>query len=66
MADHMDSHSERHPRDAFSLVLGLLIVVGAAMFLITDVTDQSFDLRWVGPMALILIGGAGLTASLRR
>ena len=62
----MADHSERHPRDAFSLVLGLLIVAGALMFLITDGTGHSFDLRWVGPMALILIGGAGLTASLRR
>ena len=62
----MADSNERHPRDAFSLVLGLLIVVGAAMFLITDGTGQSFDLRWVAPVALIAIGGLGLTASLRR
>jgi hypothetical protein len=62
----MADRNERHPRDAFSLVLGLLIAFGAAMFLITDGTGHAFDLRWVGPTALILIGGAGLTASLRR
>ena len=62
----MADRSERHPRDAFSLVLGLLVVVGALMFLITDITGTTFDLRWVGPTALIAIGVIGLTASLRR
>ena len=70
MADHIEghieNHSERHPRDAFSLVLGLLVVVGAALFLVADLTDQSVDLRWVGPAALIGIGVLGLTATLRR
>ena len=62
----MADRSERHPRDAVSLVLGLLLAVGALMFLVTDVTGHGFDLRWVVPVALIAIGGLGLTASLRR
>ena len=62
----MADRSERHPRDAVSLVLGLLVTVGALMFLITDVTGHAFDLRWVAPAALITIGVLGLTASLRR
>lgn len=62
----MAERPERHPRDPFSLVLGLLIVLGAVLFLITDGTGHAVDLRWVGPAALIAIGAAGLSASLRR
>jgi len=62
----MAERSERHRRDAFSLVLGLLLTVGALLFLVTDVSGHAFDLRWVAPVALIAIGGLGLTASLRR
>ena len=56
----------RHARDILSLVLGLLLVAVAMLFLLTDVTGWSLDLRWTGPVALIAIGAAGLAASLRR
>ena len=57
---------DRHPRDAVSLVLGLVLATVAVLFLVVDVTDQSVDLRWAGPVALMTIGGLGLAAALRR
>jgi hypothetical protein len=57
---------DRHPRDAVSLVLGLLLATAAVLFLVVDVTDRSVDVRWVGPVALMTIGALGLAASLRR
>lgn len=57
---------DRHPRDAVSLVLGLVLATVAGLFLVVDVTDQSIDLRWAGPVALMAIGALGLAASLRR
>ena len=57
---------DRHPRDAVSLVLGLVLATVAVLFLVVDVTDQPVDLRWAGPVALMAIGALGLAASLRR
>jgi hypothetical protein len=57
---------DRHPRDAVSLVLGLILATIAGLFLLVDLTDQSVDLRWAGPVALMAIGALGLAASLRR
>ena len=57
---------DRHPRDAVSLVLGLVLATVAVLFLVVDVTDRSVDLRWAGPVALMAIGALGLAASLRR
>lgn len=56
----------RHARDAVSLVMGLLLMAGAGLFLITDVTDADVDLRWTAPAVLIAVGLLGLAASVRR
>lgn len=56
----------RHAPDGVSLVLGLLLIAVAALFLVADISDGGVDLRWVGPVVLIVIGGAGLAASMRR
>lgn len=58
--------AKRHPRDAVSLVFGLVLLAVAGLFLLVDLTDGSVDLRRVGPAVLIGIGVAGLTASMRR
>ena len=57
---------DRHPRDAVSLVLGLVLATVAGLFLLVDLTDHSVDLRWAGPVALMAIGALGLAATLRR
>ncbi|MDT7539856.1 MAG: hypothetical protein QOI82_3441 [Actinomycetota bacterium] len=71
MADDKDDTTEvrrvgRHQPDAFSLVMGLLFLALGGLYLAHDVSGPDLDLRWVGPAALIAIGVAGLTASVRR
>ena len=56
---------ERHERDAVSLMGGLLIVLVAGLFLVTDLTDLSVEGRWAGPVLLLAVGAAGLLATLR-
>ena len=56
---------ERHDRDAVSLMGGLLIVLVAGLFLLTDLTDLSLEGRWAGPVLLLAVGAAGLLATLR-
>jgi hypothetical protein len=58
--------SSRHQADAFSLVMGLLFLALGGLYLAHDVSGPGVDLRWVAPAALIAIGVAGLTASVRR
>lgn len=58
--------ADRHDPDVVSLVLGLLLVAVAGVFLLIDLSDRSYDLRWVGPAGLIAIGALGLLASVRR
>ena len=58
--------AERHARDVFSLVLGLLLVAVGVLFLVVDGTGAEPDLRWLAPAVLIAIGTTGLLASLRR
>ena len=55
----------RHERDAVSLMAGLLFVLGAAVFLLGDLTDLDVDGRWVAPLVLIVVGGVGLLSTLR-
>ena len=55
----------RHERDAVSLMAGLLFVLGAAVFLLGDLTSLDVDGRWVAPLVLITVGGAGLLSTLR-
>ena len=56
---------ERHDRDAVSLMGGLLIVLVAGLFLLTELTDLSVEGRWAGPALLLAVGTAGLLATLR-
>ena len=58
--------ADRHDRDVVSLVLGLLLVAVGGVFLLVDLSERSYDLRWVGPAGLIVIGVLGLLASVRR
>ena len=51
--------------DVVSLVLGLLLLSGAGLFLVRDLTDADVDLRWAGPVALVVAGVAGLLTALR-
>lgn len=55
----------RHDRDVLSLMGGLLLVLLAGLFLLTDLTDLGVEARWAGPLVLLAVGGAGLAASLR-
>jgi hypothetical protein len=70
MADIRDGmevrRSRRHQSDAFSLVMGLLFMALGGFYLVHDLAGPDVDLRWTGPAALIAIGVAGLTASVRR
>ena len=56
---------ERHERDAVSLMAGLLMVLGAGLFLLGDLTGLDLDGRWVAPVVLIAVGGTGLLSILR-
>jgi uncharacterized membrane protein HdeD (DUF308 family) len=56
----------RHRPDAVSLVLGLLMLAVGGLFLVSDISDNSTDLRWTIPAALIAIGVSGLVASVRK
>ena len=55
----------RHDRDALSLMGGLLLVLLAGLFLLTDLTDTSVEARWAGPLVLLAVGGVGLAVTLR-
>ena len=55
----------RHERDAVSLMAGLLMVLGAGLFLLGDLTPLDVDGRWVAPLVLIAVGGVGLLSTLR-
>ena len=56
---------DRHDRDVVSLMGGLLLVLLALLFLVNDLTDLSIDGRWAAPAVLLVVGAAGLLASLR-
>jgi hypothetical protein len=62
----MAERRSRHPRDAVSLVMGLVLCAIATLFLVEDIGDGNVDLRWVAPAVLIGIGVIGLSASARR
>jgi hypothetical protein len=44
---------------------GLLLVLVAALFLVSDLTSLEVDGRWVAPLVLIVVGGVGLISTLR-
>lgn len=55
----------RHERDVFSLMGGLLLVLVAGAFLLSELTDLSVEGRWAGPVVLLAVGVTGLLATLR-
>jgi hypothetical protein len=54
----------RHETDYFSLSAGLLFVILGVMFAVAALADWSFDLRWILPVMLIVLGAGGVAASL--
>lgn len=64
MAEHPTT-PRTHPRDTTSLILGLLLLAAGALFLVADTTDVDLDARWAAPVALVVIGLAGLASALR-
>jgi hypothetical protein len=56
----------RHEPDLVALVAGLLFLGISAAYLVGELTDLRLDPRWVGPLALLAAGTAGLLASLSR
>ena len=56
----------RHEVDGVSLMGGLLLVLIAGLFLLSDLTTLDVQGRWFGPVVLITAGAAGLAASLRQ
>jgi len=44
---------------------GLLLVLVAGLFLLSDATDVSVDGRWAVPLVLIGVGAVGLLSALR-
>ncbi len=61
----MSPAEPRHERDAVSLMAGLLLVLVAGLFLLSDATDASVDGRWAVPLVLIGVGAVGLLSALR-
>ena len=57
---------ERHPLDVFSLLTGGLFCALAGLFALDDLTSVEVEASWAAPTVLLLLGGAGLLASLRR
>ena len=55
----------RHDRDGLSLMGGLLLVLIAGIYLVTDLTSLQVDGRWVAPGVLIAVGLAGLASTMR-
>jgi hypothetical protein len=56
----------RHPLDLTSLLAGLVLVSIGVAYLVSALTDQRLDPRWMLPIALIGLGVAGLAGSLTR
>jgi hypothetical protein len=56
----------RHPLDLFSLVAGLLFAVLGALFGLDQLDALDVDLRWIPAIVLLVLGAAGIIASLTR
>ena len=56
----------RHELDLLSLVTGLVFVAIAVAYLVAEYAGRDVSAGWVLPLALIGLGLAGLTGSLRR
>ena len=59
------TESARHACDVASLMAGLLLAALAGLFFVSDLTDLSVAVRWVGPVLLIGVGAVGLLTTIR-
>ena len=57
---------QTHPLDLFSLVTGLLAVVGATLYLLGELTDLDVRPALVVAAAVVVLGGAGVVLAVRR
>lgn len=55
----------RHPFDLAAFVWGLIFLVGAGGILLDESGWASFDVRWVLPTGLVLLGVSGMASALR-
>jgi hypothetical protein len=56
----------KHELDVFSLLAGMVFVAVAVVHLVTANTTHSTDVRWVFPVAMVLVGLASLVGLVRR
>jgi hypothetical protein len=56
---------KRHPFDVLSFVSGTVFVALAVAFL-AEGNDVLLRARWLLPVLLVVVGGAGLVSALRR
>ena len=61
-----DRPDARHPLDLVSLVVGLLTLMLAGLYLVSEVTDLSVRAPLVGALVVGALGAGALAAGLRR
>ena len=57
---------ERHPLDPISLTAGLVFTIAAVVGLTGAITLGITDLRWIGPVLLVLFGVVLVATSVTR
>lgn len=55
---------KRHPFDLTSFIFGTVFGAAAAVYLLADPLAWDIDERWVLPVALIVLGVAGIAGAL--
>lgn len=55
----------RHPFDITAFVWGFIFLVASIATLTSEWIDLSFDLKWLLPAGLVVIGVAGIESALR-
>lgn len=61
-----DLSEHLHPRDTVSLVGGVLCLLVAVLFLLTDLTPLSVPVGVLVPVAVLAAGAAGTARGVRR
>jgi hypothetical protein len=56
----------KHTLDWFSLLAGLVFVAVAVVHLVAASTTHAYDVRWVFPVAMVLVGLGSLISLVRR
>jgi hypothetical protein len=57
---------KRHEPDLTSLIAGVTFCVIAIAYIVGEISNRTFQLRWVAPILLIGLGAAGLASSVLR